>query len=109
MLAVMPACSSPSQQRLKGEVPQDYTQSALKELFEQVNSMPDSAKKKKLVRQVPSVDAVNAENAKTHAANVALWFLRSLKSSRCTWVQLTLGHLSAGNTGVPPLWGELLR
>ncbi|XP_053188597.1 rho GTPase-activating protein 19-like [Scomber japonicus] len=31
--------------------PQSYTESALKELYQQVNSMPESAKKKKLIRQ----------------------------------------------------------
>lgn len=109
MSAVMPASPSLSQQRLKGELSLDYTKSALRELYQQVSNMPDSAKKKKLIRQVPPVPAVNTGSAKMHAANVALWFLHSLKSSRRTWVLLTLGHLSAGNTGVPALWGELLR
>lgn len=109
MSAVIPASPTLSQQRLKGEVDLDYTESALRELYQQVNNMPDSAKKKKLIRQVPSVPAMNTESAKIHAANVALWFLHSLKSSHCTWVLLTLGHLSAGNTGVHALWGELLR
>lgn len=34
---------------------QSYTESALKELYQQVNSMPESAKKKKLIRQVPQI------------------------------------------------------
>lgn len=37
---------------------QQYTEEALKELFRHVNqNMPDSAKKKKLVRQVWDMDA----------------------------------------------------
>lgn len=31
---------------------QTYTESALRELYQQVNNMPESAKKKKLIRQV---------------------------------------------------------
>lgn len=68
--AVMPGSPSPS--RLKGEDALDYTESALRELYQQVNNMPDSAKKKKLIRQVPLVPAVKNETAKIHAANVAL-------------------------------------
>lgn len=70
--AVMPGSPSPSQQRIKGEDALDYTESALRELYQQVNNMPDSAKKKKLIRQVPLVPAVKNETAKIHAANVAL-------------------------------------
>ncbi|TWW78869.1 Rho GTPase-activating protein 19 [Takifugu flavidus] len=49
--AVMPASPSPSIGTLRGGVSQDYTETALRELYQQVNSMPDSAKKKKLIRQ----------------------------------------------------------
>eukprot|EP00066_Takifugu_rubripes_P012394 XP_011601660.1 PREDICTED: rho GTPase-activating protein 19 [Takifugu rubripes] len=49
--AVMPASPSPSIRTLRGGVSQDYTETALRELYQQVNSMPESAKKKKLIRQ----------------------------------------------------------
>ncbi|CAG09355.1 unnamed protein product, partial [Tetraodon nigroviridis] len=51
MSAAAPASPSPSQQKLKGGVSLDYTESALRELYQQVNNMPASAKKKKLIRQ----------------------------------------------------------
>lgn len=57
---VPPASPSPSIQTTRGEHgvtsssidTQSYTESALRELFQQVNNMPESAKKKKLIRQV---------------------------------------------------------
>ncbi|XP_020498618.3 rho GTPase-activating protein 19-like [Labrus bergylta] len=61
MPAVAAASPSPSLRTMGGEVSstssarscetQSYTESALRELYEQVNSMPESAKKKKLIRQ----------------------------------------------------------
>lgn len=59
--AVPPASPSPSIQSVRGESgvassssvdSQNYTESALKELYQQVTNMPESAKKKKLIRQV---------------------------------------------------------
>ncbi|XP_013877233.1 rho GTPase-activating protein 19 isoform X1 [Austrofundulus limnaeus] len=44
------ASTSPSIRTIEGET-QTYTESALKELYQQVNKMPQSAKKKKLIRQ----------------------------------------------------------
>lgn len=64
MTVAMPASPSPSLQTIRGEVSssctsssetQTYTENALKELYQQVNNMPESAKKKKLIRQVPHV------------------------------------------------------
>ena len=62
MCAIPAASPSPSVRTLGGEVcssctvrsseTQSYTESALKELYQQVSSMPESAKKKKLIRQV---------------------------------------------------------
>ncbi|KAM8738423.1 rho GTPase-activating protein 19-like isoform 2-T2 [Acanthopagrus schlegelii] len=61
MCAIPAASPSPSVRTLGGEVcssctvrsseTQSYTESALKELYQQVSSMPESAKKKKLIRQ----------------------------------------------------------
>lgn len=55
-------CPSPSIRTIRGDVcgpctirpseTQSYTESALKELYQQVSNMPESAKKKKLIRQV---------------------------------------------------------
>lgn len=109
MSAVTPASPSPSIRTLRGGVSQDYTETALRELYQQVNSMPDSAKKKKLIRQVPSAPTGTAERAKRTAADLALLFLHSLRSSRCRRGLLTLGRRSAGSTGVHAHWEELLR
>lgn len=109
MSAVTPASPSPSIRTLRGGVSQDYTETALRELYQQVNSMPESAKKKKLIRQVLSAPAGTARRAKRTAANLALSFLHSLRSSHCRRGLLTLGHHSAGNTGARALWEELLR
>ncbi|XP_074501902.1 rho GTPase-activating protein 19-like isoform X2 [Sebastes fasciatus] len=57
--AVTAASPSPSMRTIGGEVSgtststssETYTESALKELYQQVNNMPESAKKKKLIRQ----------------------------------------------------------
>ncbi|XP_054456236.1 rho GTPase-activating protein 19-like [Anoplopoma fimbria] len=59
--ALTPASPSPSMRTIRGEVSttsttrsfetQSYTESALRELYQQVNNMPESAKKKKLIRQ----------------------------------------------------------
>ncbi|KAM9345435.1 rho GTPase-activating protein 19-like [Symphorus nematophorus] len=59
--AITAASPSPSLRTIGGEVcststiksseTQSYTESALKELYQQVSSMPESAKKKKLIRQ----------------------------------------------------------
>ncbi|XP_070697679.1 rho GTPase-activating protein 19-like [Pempheris klunzingeri] len=59
--AVTAASPSPSMRTMAGDVSststgrtsetQTYTESALRELYQQVNSMPESAKKKKLIRQ----------------------------------------------------------
>lgn len=76
MSAMMPASPSPSIQTLRGEASQDYTESALRELYQQVNNMPESAKKKKLIRQVSSVSAVTMWSGQINAANVALVFLQ---------------------------------
>uniref|UniRef100_UPI0037E862CD rho GTPase-activating protein 19-like n=1 Tax=Semicossyphus pulcher TaxID=241346 RepID=UPI0037E862CD len=61
MPAVTAASPSPSLRTMGGEASststsrscetQSYTESALRELYEQVNNMPESAKKKKLIRQ----------------------------------------------------------
>nr|XP_020457211.1 rho GTPase-activating protein 19-like [Monopterus albus] len=58
---VTAACPSPSIRSVRGEVSsactgrssetQSYTESALRELYQQVTNMPESAKKKKLIRQ----------------------------------------------------------
>lgn len=53
--------------------------------------------------------AGTAEPAKRTAANLALLFSPSLRSSHCRRGRLTLGRRSAGNTGVRALWEELLR
>lgn len=51
--SVPPASPSPSIQTVSSSADtQNYTESALKELFQQVTNMPESAKKKKLIRQV---------------------------------------------------------
>ncbi|XP_060943513.1 rho GTPase-activating protein 19-like [Limanda limanda] len=57
--AVMPVPQSPFTRSIGSEVnstpktpeTQSYTESALRELYQQVNNMPESAKKKKLIRQ----------------------------------------------------------
>lgn len=74
MPAAMPASPPPSQQRLKGAASLDYTESALRELYQQFNNMPDSAKKKKLIRQVPSVPTVNTECKDTCSQRCFLGF-----------------------------------
>ncbi|XP_078129690.1 rho GTPase-activating protein 19-like [Sander vitreus] len=59
MSAVTAASPSPSIRTIRGEVSststtmssKSYTESALRELYQQVNNMPESAKKKKLIRQ----------------------------------------------------------
>ncbi|XP_045927279.1 rho GTPase-activating protein 19-like isoform X2 [Micropterus dolomieu] len=55
MPAVTAASPSPSMRTIRGEVrsseTQSYTESALRELYQQVSHMPESAKKKKLIRQ----------------------------------------------------------
>lgn len=63
MSVVTAASPSPSIQTIRGEVcntctvgsseTQSYTETALRELYQQVINMPESAKKKKLIRQVP--------------------------------------------------------
>lgn len=64
LTAAPPASPSPSIQTVRGENDvsssrsvdtQNYTDSALKELYQQVTNMPESAKKKKLIRQVTKV------------------------------------------------------
>ncbi|XP_072293620.1 rho GTPase-activating protein 19-like [Eucyclogobius newberryi] len=42
---------------------QDYTQSALRELYQQVNKMPESAKKKKLIKQFEKVQSPSDSKA----------------------------------------------
>lgn len=54
MTAVTVASPSPSITTVTSDT-QNYTESALRELYQQVSSMPESAKKKKLIRQVLSV------------------------------------------------------
>ncbi|XP_056291556.1 rho GTPase-activating protein 19-like isoform X2 [Pseudoliparis swirei] len=55
--AITAASPSPSMRTISGEVSatasstQSYTESALRELYQQVNNLPESAKKKKLIRQ----------------------------------------------------------
>uniref|UniRef100_A0A8D0A8Y6 Rho GTPase-activating protein 19 n=1 Tax=Sander lucioperca TaxID=283035 RepID=A0A8D0A8Y6_SANLU len=59
MSAVTAASPSPSIRTIRGEgsststtmSSESYTESALRELYQQVNNMPESAKKKKLIRQ----------------------------------------------------------
>ncbi|XP_034754763.1 rho GTPase-activating protein 19-like [Etheostoma cragini] len=59
MCAVEAASPSPSIRTISGEVSsasttrssESYTEAALRELYQQVNNMPESAKKKKLIRQ----------------------------------------------------------
>ncbi|KAF1375749.1 hypothetical protein PFLUV_G00223420 [Perca fluviatilis] len=59
MTAVIAASPSPSIRTIRGEVSststtgstESYTESALRELYQQVTNMPESAKKKKLIRQ----------------------------------------------------------
>ncbi|TMS04456.1 rho GTPase-activating protein 19 [Larimichthys crocea] len=61
MSAIPPASPSPSMTTIGGDVSntctnrssesESYTESALRELYQQVNNMPESAKKKKLIRQ----------------------------------------------------------
>ncbi|TDH01250.1 hypothetical protein EPR50_G00178320 [Perca flavescens] len=59
MTAVTAASPSPSIRTIRGEVSststtrssESYTESALRELYQQVTNMPESAKKKKLIRQ----------------------------------------------------------
>lgn len=63
MAAITAASPSPSIKTTAGEncsgikssETQSYTESALRELYQQVSNMPQSAKKKKLIRQVTSV------------------------------------------------------
>uniref|UniRef100_A0AAX7SYD7 Rho-GAP domain-containing protein n=1 Tax=Astatotilapia calliptera TaxID=8154 RepID=A0AAX7SYD7_ASTCA len=51
MTAVTVASPSPSITTVTSDT-QNYTESALRELYQQVSSMPESAKKKKLIRQI---------------------------------------------------------
>lgn len=74
--AVIPASPSPSIRTLRADVSQDYTESALRELYQHVNNMPESTKKKKLIRQVPSLPAVMKESSETKSAYVAFVFLQ---------------------------------
>lgn len=63
--AVTPASPSPSMRTVRDDVSstpttrsletQSYTESALRELYQHVTNMPESAKKKKLIRQVQLV------------------------------------------------------
>lgn len=77
MSAATPASPAPSIPTLRGGVSQDYTETALRELYQQVNNMPESAKKKKLIRQVQSPPpAGTAELVKRTAANLTLLFLQ---------------------------------
>lgn len=75
MSAATPASPAPSIPTLRGGVSQDYTETALRELYQQVNNMPESAKKKKLIRQVQSAPPRwDSECAQRTAANLALLF-----------------------------------
>lgn len=81
-----------SQQRLKGEVSLDYTESALRELYQQVNNMPDSAKKKKLIRQVTSVPAEYRECKDTCSQCCSLVFAQFEKQPL---------HMGSANSRTP--------
>ncbi|XP_068423292.1 rho GTPase-activating protein 19-like [Clinocottus analis] len=71
--AITAAFPSPCMRNISGDVrsTQSYTESALRELYQQVNHMPESAKKKKLIRQfdkqpllTPSADSRTPLNRK---------------------------------------------
>lgn len=91
--------------------PQSYTESALKELYQQVNSMPESAKKKKLIRQVCQCTLWGKSTNISRLEHLIVLYLCvfSLRSSLCWHLRLNLGHHSAGNIGVHALWVEWSR
>ncbi|XP_047458185.1 rho GTPase-activating protein 19-like [Mugil cephalus] len=57
---------------------QSYTESALRELYQQVNSMPDSAKKKKLIRQFEKQSALTPSAEPRTPFSRRHWRSRSL-------------------------------
>ncbi|KAM4591984.1 rho GTPase-activating protein 19-like isoform 2-T2 [Odontesthes bonariensis] len=75
-LGAIPAASpSPPVKTIAGEISdtcsvessetQSYTESALRELYQQVNNMPESAKKKKLIRQFEKQPATPSADSRT--------------------------------------------
>uniref|UniRef100_A0A3P8T929 Rho GTPase-activating protein 19 n=1 Tax=Amphiprion percula TaxID=161767 RepID=A0A3P8T929_AMPPE len=62
---------------------QSYTESALRELYQQVNNMPESAKKKKLIRQVTwCTHSEEKENTHTSYFDVFLQIFTEKENSR---------------------------
>ncbi|XP_069548713.1 rho GTPase-activating protein 19-like [Brachyistius frenatus] len=80
------AVTAPSMTTILGEVSstvkssetQSYTESALRELYQQVNNMPESAKKKKLIRQFEKQPALTPSSDSRTAFSRKHWRSRSL-------------------------------
>ncbi|XP_028983593.1 rho GTPase-activating protein 19 [Betta splendens] len=76
MGATTTACSTPP--CLKPSETESYTETALRELYQQVNSMPESAKKKKLIRQFEKQPFLTPTSESRTPFNRKHWRSRSL-------------------------------